>query len=156
MESVQNISDMTAIKHWNNVEFRDRYVSKSQMLLSHELYLVDKQSKSFYVAPLDATVNKMNQDLRNWVNMVSIKSPLTQALLMCRDDAYDMIKTLHNLVVCGTEQYACREQRYHIPPIVKQTQEQSRRTVHGITSSYMILRESNMTALIGIILEDVI
>jgi hypothetical protein len=102
------------------------------MLLSHELYLVDKQSKGFYVEPLDSAVHKMNQDLRNWVNMVSIKSPLTQALLMCRDEAYDMMKTLHDLVICGTEQYACREQRYDIPAIVKQTQEQARRAVHGI------------------------
>ena len=95
---------MAAIKHWNGVKFRDRYVSKSQMLLSHELYLVDKQAKGFYVEPLDASVHKMNPDLRHWVNMVSIKSPFTQALLICRDDSYDMMAALHELEICGTEQ----------------------------------------------------
>jgi hypothetical protein len=128
MTSIQNLSDMAAIKHWSKVEFRDRYVTKNQMVLSHELYL----AKSFYVEPIDASVHRMNQDLRNWVNMVSIKSPFTQALLMCRDDSYDLMASLHELVVCGTEQYACREQRYHVPPIVKQTQQQARRTVLGI------------------------
>jgi hypothetical protein len=66
MMSVQDMSDKTAIKNWNLVEFRDRFVSKEQMLFSHELYLCDKQARVYYVVPMDTSVRDMTKELRDW------------------------------------------------------------------------------------------
>ena len=98
MMSVQDMSDKTAIKNWNLVEFRDRFVSKEQMLFSHELYLCDKQTRVYYVVPIDTSVRDMTKELRDWAHMVSLRSPYTQALMSCRDEAYELMGNLRDLM----------------------------------------------------------
>jgi hypothetical protein len=84
MVSVMDMRDMPSVHHWDSVSYRDKFIAKEQMILSYEVYLIAKQIRKWYVIPRDEGI-KLTNELHAWATQVSLKSPFTQAMLMCRE-----------------------------------------------------------------------
>ncbi len=90
------------------------------MVLSYEVYLIAKQIRKWYVIPSDEGIELTNE-LHAWATQVSLKSPFTQAMLMCREHLYELIRVLEELVNFSKNQYSLKNAVYKIPDIVSTT-----------------------------------
>ena len=61
MVSVMDVRDKPSVHHWDGVGNREKFMTKEQMVLSYEIYLVSKQIKKTYVVPSnEALSSRMN------------------------------------------------------------------------------------------------
>ena len=101
MVSVMDIREKPSVQHWNAVTNRERFMTKEQMVLSYEVYLVAKQIKKIYVIPSNEGIELTNE-WDAWATQVSLKSPFTQALVTCRENVYELVRTLEEVVMINT------------------------------------------------------
>ena len=51
MVSVMDVHDKPSVHHWDGVVNHEKFMTKEQMELSYEVYLIAKQIKKAYVIP---------------------------------------------------------------------------------------------------------
>jgi hypothetical protein len=59
-------------------------------------------------------------------------SPFTQALMTCRENVYELVKALGDLVLYNTRDYKARNDVYRVHEIISLTNQQGRQIIHGI------------------------
>ena len=131
MVSVMTLAEHPAIKHWDKIENKDRYISKEMMVIAYDYYIINKQMRDSYVIPKEVSIEP-NRDLVAWAHQVSLRSPFTQALLMCRDEAYELIRGLEAYVKAAKLRSSNYEMTFVLPTLVKQTDAEARRIIHGV------------------------
>ena len=72
MVSVMDIRDKPSVHHWDAVPNCEKFVTKAQMVLSYEVYLVAKQIKKTYVIPSNESIMLTNE-WDAWAHQVSLK-----------------------------------------------------------------------------------
>jgi hypothetical protein len=131
MVSVMDIRDKPSVHHWDSVTNRDKFLTKEQMVLSYEIYLVAKQIKKSYVVPSNEGI-EFSTEWYAWATQVSLRSPLTQALMTCRENVYELVRSLGDLVMFNTRDSKDKNAMYKVPDIVALTNQQGRQIIHGI------------------------
>jgi hypothetical protein len=67
------LAEHPAIKHWDQIEHKDRFISKEMMVVAYDYNIINKQIKDLYVIPKDESIEP-NRNLVAWAHQVSLRS----------------------------------------------------------------------------------